>query len=660
MTVSLARPSVPVKRVSVVFKTHLDIGFTDLAKNIVDRYLNDYIPGALRLARETRHSPCRFVWTTGSWLAYRFLDDASPSNRRLMEEAIRKGDFHWHALPFTTHSEYMTPTLFRAGLRYSALLDTRFGRKTRAAKMTDVPGHTIGIVPLLAEAGVRLLHIGVNPASTVPDVPPVFVWRRGRCEVVVIYEADYGGVIRLPGGRALCVNLTGDNLGPQNPGEIEKVHERLRHEFPGASIVPGGLGDISAHVWKHRDKFPVIESEIGDTWVHGIGTDPGKTARYRELNRLRERWTANGRLKEGSAIDLRLAESLLLTAEHTWGMDIKKHLADWTHYTAKKFARVRRLSNFRKLETSWCEQRRYTKTAVAALPDSLRREARAALARLRPAPFRSGSVWRSVDPAEVFRLGMLTLQLDPETGAIRRLTAGDSRTSLAGRRNMLGCFFRETYSKSDYERFYRSYIREEQDWSRKDFTKHGLPTAVRAATHHVSLSRLELHRDGDQARATLVFSPLARRDGVPPLVCLRLEADSGESAALHMTLDWFDKPAVRLPEAYCFSFHPRLPSGASWRFRKLGQWIDPADIVSKGSRTLHGIEGSVCAGEVTITSHDAPLVAPERPCFLEFDDRLPRADAGIAFNLFNNIWGTNFPMWSEGDARFRFTLRFRA
>ena len=31
--------------------------------------------------------------------------------------------------------------------------------------MTDVPGHTLGIVPLLAEAGVRFLHLGVNTAS---------------------------------------------------------------------------------------------------------------------------------------------------------------------------------------------------------------------------------------------------------------------------------------------------------------------------------------------------------------------------------------------------------------------------------------------------------------------------------------------------------------
>ena len=42
----------------------------------------------------------------------------------------------------------MSPAVFRAGLSYAQELDRRFGRKTIAAKMTDVPGHTLGMVPL--------------------------------------------------------------------------------------------------------------------------------------------------------------------------------------------------------------------------------------------------------------------------------------------------------------------------------------------------------------------------------------------------------------------------------------------------------------------------------------------------------------------------------
>jgi hypothetical protein len=40
-----------------------------------------------------------------------------------------------------------------------------------AAKMTDVPGHTRVIIPLLAQAGVKFLHIGVNHMSGVCACP---------------------------------------------------------------------------------------------------------------------------------------------------------------------------------------------------------------------------------------------------------------------------------------------------------------------------------------------------------------------------------------------------------------------------------------------------------------------------------------------------------
>ena len=33
-----------VEVVHVIFKTHLDVGFTDLAQKVVTRYFDDYIP----------------------------------------------------------------------------------------------------------------------------------------------------------------------------------------------------------------------------------------------------------------------------------------------------------------------------------------------------------------------------------------------------------------------------------------------------------------------------------------------------------------------------------------------------------------------------------------------------------------------------------------
>ena len=100
------RPMPPLRRIIVVFKTHLDIGYTDLASKVLRKYCTHFIPQALATARELREAggPDRFVWTTGSWLVTEFLERASPTQRRLLEQTIAAGDLAWHALPFTWHS----------------------------------------------------------------------------------------------------------------------------------------------------------------------------------------------------------------------------------------------------------------------------------------------------------------------------------------------------------------------------------------------------------------------------------------------------------------------------------------------------------------------------------------------------------------------------
>ena len=60
-------------------------------------------------------------------------------------------------------------------LEISKSLDGRFGSATTGAKMTDVPGHTRGLIAPLAEHGVKLLHIGVNGGSTHPRRPRPFL-----------------------------------------------------------------------------------------------------------------------------------------------------------------------------------------------------------------------------------------------------------------------------------------------------------------------------------------------------------------------------------------------------------------------------------------------------------------------------------------------------
>lgn len=142
-----------IKRVHVIFKTHLDIGYTYMAEHVIERYMKQFIPQALNLSEQLAQEDgnAKFVWTTGSWLIHKYLNTADADMRACMEEAIRQGRIAWHVLPLTTHTELMDVKLFDFGLSLSRELDRKFDKTTIAAKMTDVPGHTIAMVDLGAK-----------------------------------------------------------------------------------------------------------------------------------------------------------------------------------------------------------------------------------------------------------------------------------------------------------------------------------------------------------------------------------------------------------------------------------------------------------------------------------------------------------------------------
>ena len=137
------------KKIHLVFKTHLDIGFTDHATKVRAQYHERFIPQAIDtgehfFAEDSEHP--KFIWTTGAWLIWDHLNSQSAERVQRLERAIDRGLIRWHALPFTTHSELMSPAVFRAGLRYSQELDKRFDKQTIASKMTDVPGDRKSVV----------------------------------------------------------------------------------------------------------------------------------------------------------------------------------------------------------------------------------------------------------------------------------------------------------------------------------------------------------------------------------------------------------------------------------------------------------------------------------------------------------------------------------
>ncbi len=645
----------PARTIHLIFKTHLDIGFTDHAEKVRRLYHERFIPQAIdtgeHFFNEDPAHP-RFIWTTGAWLIFDHLEHAGSDAAARLERAIERGLIRWHALPFTTHSELMSPDLFRAGLSYGQELDRHFGRKTIAAKMTDVPGHTIGIVPLLAEAGVRFLHLGVNSASPVPDVPDVFRWRPpGGEEVVVMYQNSYGAT-HFPDGfeDGLSFAHTIDNVGPQSVPQTADAWRHLQAEHPDARIKAATLDDYGALLWAARESFPIVDMEIGDSWIHGIGSDPIKTARFLALQRLYDRFASEAMTTERRAF----GRGLAMVAEHTWGVDIKTYLRDETAWDRPTFEAARRSDRrFAYTEASWEEQRHYLEAAVGELCEADRKLAAAALAPLEPQPA-EGAVVPLDGPVEI---AGWTVTIDAQTGDIASLVS-PAGTAIYGLNGSLFGYRYESYDTSDVARHLDTYLQHRLDWAILDHDKPGLGRArtARSACWVPTLAGIRYNADTLTMCSDLPTQAFEEL-GAPQRVEVVLRPATGDRLDILVAL--WRKPANRMPEASFVTFTPVDAPG--WKYRKMGSWLTANQIAPRGGGQLQAVTAVRTrlrnGAAIEVVPFDTPLAAPADTPFMPFAPSPPSLEAGIRFNLHNNKWGTNFPMWWSGDFRARFELR---
>jgi hypothetical protein len=669
-SVELIRAPTPeaaaVKRVLVVFKCHFDAGFIATQAAVVKRYFEEYFPTAIETAERLSHSGSqRYVWTTGSWLLYEYLEQAKSEQRKKMDAAIQAGFIAWHALPFTWQTEMMDPTLISGAIGLSQSLDQRFGQKTTGAKMTDVPGHTRGIISPLAASGVTFLDIGVNDASTPAILPPLFRWKSASgATLVVMYHPGYGAVSAVPNSDlAIAIVVKDDNAGPHNPEEIAKTYATLKETFPNAEIQATSLTKVANEVAPFAHELPVITQEIGDSWIHGVGSDPLKVARYRELSRLRQNWIQAGKFRVGDPTDVKLLRHMLLEVEHTWGTDTKTWL-DFDHYTPRDLVAMLGTKNYMVVQSSWQEKRQDLFAGIDTLAPDLKKEAVQAMALLKP---RQPVPLKQLHPANTeIDTKHFLLGLDEKTGAIDKLHHKAAGRDWASFTNSLAQFSYQTLSQKDYANFFKAYVISDADWAKKDFGKPNIerfgaesqiwkPVLVECSTEedamaHRIVTRLEIHDAQAIASGRAAF---------PAKIFVEYTLPKANST-IEIALTLLGKAPTRMPEALWLDFNPVTTDNQGWTMRKTGEAVSPFDVVDSGNRHMHAVSDRITykdpKGSLSFVTLDAPLVAFGPPSPLYFSRSEPNLRDGIHFNLFNNAWGTNYIMWYDEDMRFRFVI----
>lgn len=629
-----------IEKVYVAFKTHLDVGFTDLSSVVTERYVHDFIPKAIEVSERLRADGFgdRYVWTTGSWLIWKYLRTASPEAVKQLEEAIGRGDIVWNSVPYTVESETMTRELFETCLLLSKRLDKKYNKQTIVAKMTDVPGHTRSIIDPMYDAGIRLLHVGINSACPLPSVPTFCRWRSpSGNDLLLVYQKDYGEDEVLPDGKTVVsINFTGDNHGPHSYERVKKIYADLRKRYPQAQLVGASFNDVARELLLIKKDLPVVTSEIGDTWIFGYGGAPIRMAKFRAVSRLYSQWLNEGKIKKDSDVALDFAAELGLIAEHTQGVDVKTHLRQWDKYDMDKFLKGRSEGIFSMAEASWKEIDNYIDSAIAFLPASLQKEAREVVAEVDKVKLEDNS---KMKPMERKRW----------------------EQPIAGGMTLAGLSY-QMFDGDDYDDFQNRYLRARYGWALDDLGKRGLKEshAVSVTLYAQTMAQsVRKEKKGTRIITELRFPENEKVDKrvYPERIQVNcFTTKNGKRSEVALTI--YGKPAVRLPESYWLSF--TVPGIESVIAEKMGERVDLMDVVEKGNRQMHGIDRYVdliTSGEtIRISSKEAFLLNVGEAQGLNYSTNYPDKRKGAHFNLNNNLWGTNFSMWNEGSLTYHFVI----
>ena len=278
------------------------------------------------------------------------------------------------------------------------------------------------------------------------------------------------------------------------------------------------------------------------------------------------------------------------------------------------------------------------------------------------------------------------------------------RVLLAARRGMPALYYRyDRYGIEDMTRYLRKMARRFSDWGIRDNGKDNYPecdhkTAVPALDHwEIRDDRLFLvyrnDRDedayGNAGQVTLAFRLGESQVELEVQLTDKAASPYTESGSLVLNLP-MDYPVYGInkngyvlnPEKdiadwgnhalYCLeNFVTASDREAAWKAdiraeqadgmcteaKETGNPEASGEKTASAGENANGVDSSL-GGErkICVVTADAPLVALGETGIYRFRKKYKAKEPALYFNLFNNMWGTNFPQWIEGDYSFRFLI----
>lgn len=349
----------PVRRwvVHLLHFTHVDIGYTNYQEEI-ERLHMGFIDQAQELIAKTDSYPpeARFKWLPEQlWAVESYLNQADEQKRRAFIAQVKAGRIGLCALYGNALTGLYSEEELFALVDYGLRLRREYGVKIDSAMITDVPGYTWGLVPVLAQAGIRYLSLGPNPIHRIgwtrvwDDRPFYWVSPSGQHKVLCWMSGGYGwfrrglgrDLLQRPWQSRLLANLDeleqqgypydllqmrhdlySDN-GPPDAELSDVVRQwNVKYAYPRLIIsTPSGL--FAEFERRYGARLPVVRGDFTPYWEDGAASTAGDTALNRRAVEQLVQAQALWAMLDPRAYPVEQVyagwRNAVLYDEHTWG-----------------------------------------------------------------------------------------------------------------------------------------------------------------------------------------------------------------------------------------------------------------------------------------------------------------------------------------------------
>ncbi|MGC9328679.1 MAG: hypothetical protein ACP5I1_13670, partial [Candidatus Hinthialibacter sp.] len=300
-----------------------------------------------------------YIWNPEvTWVLKDFLRTEPDADCKRLLDYLRRGIFSLDALYCNVLTALCGDEELIRSVYYSMhLAEREHLPEVVSAMITDVPGYTWGVVPVLAGAGVKYFNLGPNYDARIglatkalgshpyywigPDGrSKVLVWNTGQgysntfnmlrsesgvdqfLQILSQYQVDEKYPYDIAQFRAYLV----DNTPP--PAHLSHMVQEWNQQYLVPRLIlsgaPAAFRDLES---KYADKIPSYEGDYTPYWEDGAASSARETAMNRTASlRLQEAETAWALARAaGGPAPVPLEEfeqgydNAMLYSEHTWG-----------------------------------------------------------------------------------------------------------------------------------------------------------------------------------------------------------------------------------------------------------------------------------------------------------------------------------------------------